>query len=126
MMRPDSRSELDAWSVPIRVPALGGNIAVAELVEWLKAPGDAVQRGEVLFEVETDKATIAVVAVRNGRILERAQAGGHVSVGQVVGVMSVSAVDDMVSGQPGEAAVGRYEQPRTCEPKDERSDAVGE
>jgi pyruvate/2-oxoglutarate dehydrogenase complex dihydrolipoamide acyltransferase (E2) component len=125
MMRAGRPPEVDGRAVPICVPALGGNIAVAELVDWLKAPGDTVKRGEVLFEVETDKATIAVVAVRNGRILERARTRGRVNVGQVVGVMSVSAADEPVSAEPDEAVVGRYEKTRVCQPKDAQRDAIG-
>lgn len=98
--------------MPIRVPALGGNISAAEFLAWLKAPGDRVRTGEVLFEVETDKAIISVLTVRSGRILTCSQTAGVVEVGQVVGTMRLCAGVDEPGEAPGGVAVGRYEHPR--------------
>ena len=44
----------------IRMPDIGTNVDEIRVVRWLKQPGDAVKRGEVLLEVETDKSTMEV------------------------------------------------------------------
>jgi pyruvate dehydrogenase E2 component (dihydrolipoamide acetyltransferase) len=50
------------------LPKLGQTVEEGRIVEWLKAEGDPVDRGEVLFTVETDKAVLDVEATRKGFI----------------------------------------------------------
>jgi pyruvate dehydrogenase E2 component (dihydrolipoamide acetyltransferase) len=52
--------------VDIVVPQVGEAIAEATLVRWLKAEGDPVRRGDVLFEVDLDKSTVEVEAFDDG------------------------------------------------------------
>lgn len=52
--------------VDVIVPQVGEAIAEATLVRWLKAEGDAIRRGEVLFEVDLDKSTVEVEAFEDG------------------------------------------------------------
>jgi pyruvate dehydrogenase E2 component (dihydrolipoamide acetyltransferase) len=59
----------------VRMPALGQTTDELCIVSWLKKEGDAVEQGEPLFEVETDKATLEVEAFSNGilrKILHKA------------------------------------------------------
>jgi len=49
-----------------RMPSLGADMAAGTLVEWLKHPGDAVQRGDIVAVVETDKGAIEVEIFVNG------------------------------------------------------------
>ncbi len=73
----------------IIMPALGMAQDSGVIVQWLKAPGDAVAEGEALFEVETDKATMEVEAQAAGFLTDlRAKAGDDVPVGQVIAVIS--------------------------------------
>jgi pyruvate dehydrogenase E2 component (dihydrolipoamide acetyltransferase) len=51
---------------PITMPALSDTMTNGRLVKWLKAPGDPVKRGEVIAEVETDKAIMDVEAFHDG------------------------------------------------------------
>ncbi|MDF1515282.1 MAG: 2-oxo acid dehydrogenase subunit E2, partial [Anaerolineae bacterium] len=48
------------------LPKLGQTVEEGRIVEWLKAEGDPVDRGEVLFTVETDKAVLDVEATSKG------------------------------------------------------------
>lgn len=48
------------------IPVLGMSQDSGLLVQWLKQPGDAVRAGEVLFEVETDKAVVEIEAPADG------------------------------------------------------------
>ena len=64
------------------------------LVAWLKQEGDVVSKGDVLFEIETDKSNMDVEAFDEGVLLKRV-----VQEGETVPVNSVCAY----VGQPGEA-----------------------
>jgi len=75
------------------IPVLGEAIAEAQLVTWLKEPGQLVQRGDELAELETDKATLTVECPANGVLLSIfASPGEKVFPGQVIAAV----------GQPGE------------------------
>lgn len=81
------------------MPALGMAQDAGRLVAWLKAPGDRVVRGEPLFEVETDKATMEVEAQADGYLgAVSAAEGDDVPVGQVI-----ARISDNAEGQ-GDAA----------------------
>jgi pyruvate dehydrogenase E2 component (dihydrolipoamide acetyltransferase) len=67
------------------MPALGMAQDSGLIVAWLKAPGDTVKKGDPLFEVETDKATMEVEAQSDGFLSAvAAMAGEAVPVGQVI------------------------------------------
>ncbi len=73
--------------------ALSPTMEEGRLVEWKKQEGDVVKAGDVLAEVETDKAVMELVARAGGTLLRHAVAAGTtVPVSQVVGWI----------GQPGE------------------------
>src|SRR3546814_7758206 len=57
-------------SMPIEVlmPALSPTMTEGKLAKWLIKEGDAVQAGDVLAEIETDKATMEVEAVDEGKV----------------------------------------------------------
>lgn len=54
----------------IIMPKLGYNMDEGQLVKWCKHQGDAVQKGDVLFEINTDKTTMPVEATRDGVLLK--------------------------------------------------------
>jgi len=59
------------------------------LIQWLKQPGDAVKRGDVLAEVETDKAVMDVEAFHDGYLTgPLAETGSDIPVGQVIAYLS--------------------------------------
>ena len=53
--------------VDVVMPRLSDQMEEATVSRWLKAPGDAVAKGEPLVEVETDKATMVYEAEFDGR-----------------------------------------------------------
>ena len=57
-------------------PQLGMAQDSGRIVSWLKSPGDAVAKGDALFEVETDKATMEVEAQAAGYLTGVAAAEG--------------------------------------------------
>lgn len=71
------------------MPALGMAQDTGLLIAWLKAPGEAVAIGDVLFEVETDKSTMEVEAQVAGFLTGvSVSAGTDVPVGQVIAMIS--------------------------------------
>jgi pyruvate/2-oxoglutarate dehydrogenase complex dihydrolipoamide acyltransferase (E2) component len=60
------------------------------LASWLKGEGQSVQEGEELFELETDKATVAVPAPASGILHIQVEAGSDVKIGAVVGVVETA------------------------------------
>ncbi len=54
----------------VSMPKLGFDMAEGKLVRWVKAEGEPVEKGEVLAEIETDKATVEVEAEASGVILK--------------------------------------------------------
>src|SRR6056297_2315580 len=76
----------------VTMPQLGMAQDAGKIVAWLKSAGDAVVKGDALFEVETDKATMEVEAQNNGFLTDiRAAAGDDVAVGTVIAVISDTA-----------------------------------
>ncbi|MCE0506627.1 pyruvate dehydrogenase [Roseivivax sp. GX 12232] len=73
------------------MPALGMAQDTGQIVAWHKAPGDAVAAGDVLFEVETDKATMDVEAGHDGFVAALlAEAGEDAPVGEPIAIISAS------------------------------------
>jgi pyruvate dehydrogenase E2 component (dihydrolipoamide acetyltransferase) len=70
------------------MPALGMAQEKGTLVNWLKAEGDSVKKGEPLMEVETDKATVEVEAPASGILADvTAAAGDEIAVGKKIAVI---------------------------------------
>jgi pyruvate/2-oxoglutarate dehydrogenase complex dihydrolipoamide acyltransferase (E2) component len=84
----------------IKVPEAGFGIAEATIVEWFNNIGDAVQEGEPIVAVETEKVTVEIPAPGSGILKEiRCQVGTVVPVGEVLGVIASEATA-AVSEQP--------------------------
>ncbi len=73
----------------ILVPSVGESVTQGTLASWLKGEGQSVQEGEELFELETDKATVAVPAPASGVLHIQVEAGRDVQIGAVVGVVEI-------------------------------------
>ncbi len=68
----------------VQVPEIGESVSSGILASWLKNSGETVGEGEEIFELETDKATLAVPATAAGVLEITVDAGTEVSVGQTV------------------------------------------
>ena len=90
----------------VHMEALSPTMEEGQLVQWLKNEGDTVATGDVLAEVETDKATMELVARGEG-ILRKIflGAGGTAEVGAVIGVIAAEDEDiSEISGVSGGGA----------------------
>ncbi|BAS26057.1 dihydrolipoamide acetyltransferase family protein [Limnochorda pilosa] len=76
---------------PVTMPQMGFDMREGRLVRWLKAPGDAVQKGEALAEIETDKATVELEAFESGRLAQiLVEEGATVPVGEPVALLETA------------------------------------
>ena len=58
-------------AVEISVPKLSATMEEAKVLRWLKQPGEPVREGDVLLELETDKAALEVEAIADGTLVEQ-------------------------------------------------------
>ncbi|NCG32097.1 MAG: pyruvate dehydrogenase complex dihydrolipoamide acetyltransferase [Proteobacteria bacterium] len=84
----------------VYMEALSPTMEEGQLVQWLKAEGDEIRNGDVIAEIETDKATMELIARGDG-ILRKIflDAGGVAEVGAVIGV--IAPADEDTSGIQG-------------------------
>src|SRR5207248_2088516 len=71
----------------IKLPRLGQGMESGTIVKWLKSEGDPVEKGEPLYELDTDKVTQEVEADASGVLLKIAVEGGEVEVGKTIAVI---------------------------------------
>lgn len=98
------------------LPKLGQTVEEGRIVEWLKAEGDQVDRGDVLFTVETDKAVLDVEATRKGYLRKILFGEGELlNVLTVVALITKTAdepLDEVPSGATPEGAA--VKEPETA------------
>lgn len=83
------------------MPALGMAQETGILVSWLKAEGETVSEGDVLAEVQTDKATVELEARASGVLADvRARAGDEVPVGQIIAMILAPNEQPTAAPQP--------------------------
>ncbi len=91
--------------IAIKVPPLGESVVEATVSRWAKQPGDAVAAGETIVELETDKVTVEVPALKPGVLVSHAkQAGDVVKVDELLGQVDDTAVPATVAA-PAQAAL---------------------
>lgn len=70
--------------IDVKVPAVGESVTEATIGSWNKKSGEMVKRNDVLLLLETDKASVEVVAENDGVLTIQAQAGEVVKIGATV------------------------------------------
>ena len=89
----------------VLMPALSPTMEQGKLAKWLKKEGDAVRSGDVLAEIETDKATMEVEAVDEGTLAKILVPGGtdNVAVNTPIAVIAANG-EDAASVPPPQTA----------------------
>ncbi|MBQ4061556.1 MAG: hypothetical protein IJD14_01730 [Christensenellaceae bacterium] len=54
----------------VKLPKLGVNMEEGQIVEWKKEVGETIEKGEVLFEMTTDKTTMEIESTESGTLLK--------------------------------------------------------
>ena len=93
---------------PIKMPALSPTMEEGTLAKWLVKPGDKVEAGDIMAEIETDKATMEFEAVDEGTIASIAVEEGSegVKVGTVIAMLAEEGenLDEAAAAAPSDAA----------------------
>src|ERR1700681_387844 len=89
----------------ITMPKLSDTMTEGRLIAWKKSVGEKVERGEIIAEVETDKATMELEAFASGVLLEIRLAPGEMAlVGTVIGTIGATGEAAAVQPSPGKPA----------------------
>jgi pyruvate dehydrogenase E2 component (dihydrolipoamide acetyltransferase) len=105
----------------ILMPALSPTMEKGNLAKWLKKEGDTIKSGDIIAEIETDKATMEVEAVDEGILAKILVPDGtaDVAVNEIIGVIAAEGEDVMAAAAPAKA-----EAPKAVEaPKAEAAKA---
>jgi pyruvate dehydrogenase E2 component (dihydrolipoyllysine-residue acetyltransferase) len=100
----------------ISMPKLGFDMAEGTLVRWVKNEGENVNKGDVLAEIETDKATVEVESSASGVVKKLlVEAGAIVPIGDPIAI--VGAPDEKIDEVPA----GKVTEPKTEKKTDEQA-----
>ncbi|KQR81211.1 pyruvate dehydrogenase complex E1 component subunit beta [Sphingomonas sp. Leaf343] len=108
--------------IEIKMPALSPTMEEGTLAKWLVKEGDTVKSGDIMAEIETDKATMEFEAVDEGTVARIVIAEGtdNVKVGTVI--MTLAAEGEDVSAAPAAAAT-KDDSPKPDAKADEKQPA---
>jgi pyruvate dehydrogenase E2 component (dihydrolipoamide acetyltransferase) len=106
-------------AVEVKLPRLGQGMEAGTIVRWLKSEGDAVAKGEPLYELDTDKVTQEVEAEAEGVLLKIVVPEGEVDVGTTVGVIGAEGEEVAVEApsKPSEPESEAEPEPDAAEAK---------
>ncbi|MGH3130389.1 MAG: dihydrolipoamide acetyltransferase family protein [Gaiellaceae bacterium] len=92
-------------AIEVKLPRLGQGMESGVIVKWLKSEGEKVEKGDVLYELETEKVTQEVEAEASGVLLKIAVAEGEALVGATVAVIGEEG-EDVKSPAPEDSTNG--------------------
>ena len=104
-------------AIELKMPALSPTMEEGTLAKWLVKEGDTVKSGDILAEIETDKATMEFEAVDEGTI-------GQILIAEGTDNVKVGTVIATITGEGEEAAAPAPAPAATPEPKAETPAAV--
>ncbi|HEV2509753.1 pyruvate dehydrogenase complex dihydrolipoamide acetyltransferase [Bosea sp. (in: a-proteobacteria)] len=104
--------------VNILMPALSPTMEKGNLAKWLKKEGDAIKSGDIIAEIETDKATMEVEAVDEGVLAKIVVPEGtaDVAVNEIIGVIAGEGEDAKSVSAPSAAPAKSEPAPKAAEP----------
>jgi 2-oxoglutarate dehydrogenase E2 component (dihydrolipoamide succinyltransferase) len=82
--------------IEIKIPTPGESITEVEIANWIVKDGDIVQKGEDLFEVESEKATLNVTAEEGGKIQILVTAHSTIKVGEIACKIDTSFIPEVL------------------------------
>ncbi|HEY0310906.1 MAG TPA: pyruvate dehydrogenase complex E1 component subunit beta [Allosphingosinicella sp.] len=110
--------------IELKMPALSPTMEEGTLAKWLVKEGDEVKSGDILAEIETDKATMEFEAVDEGTIAKILVAEGtdEVKVGTVIALIAADG-EDVSAAAPAAAAPQADARPAIEQPSDQKTEA---
>ncbi|MES5048539.1 pyruvate dehydrogenase complex dihydrolipoamide acetyltransferase [Rhizobium nepotum] len=114
--------------INITMPALSPTMEEGNLAKWLVKEGDKVAPGDVIAEIETDKATMEVEAVDEGTVAKLVVPAGSegVKVNALIAILAADGEDVAEAAKGGNAAPAKAEAPKQEAPKEEAAPAKAE
>src|SRR6476659_4283144 len=112
--------------IELKMPALSPTMEEGTLAKWLVKEGDEVKSGDILAEIETDKATMEFEAVDEGKITKIVVPEGtdEVKVGAVIAIMAADGEDATASAPatPAQATPAPAGDKQVEQPSDQRTE----
>jgi len=104
----------------ILMPRLSDTMTEGVIAAWHKKVGDKVKKGDLLAEVETDKATMELESYKDGTLLHiGTEKGGKLQVNDLLAIIGASGEDISSLIKSGGQASEKSESPKKAEPKKE-------
>jgi len=105
--------------IEIKIPTPGESITEVELGKWLVEDGSIVSKNEEVAEIESDKATLTLVAGESGKISFKVEEGDTVSVGEIA-----CTIDTDAAGEPTESSPPAKEEPEVAKKEESAKEAA--
>jgi pyruvate dehydrogenase E2 component (dihydrolipoamide acetyltransferase) len=112
--------------ITIEMPKLSDTMTEGTLLRWIKKVGDSVEVGDVIAEVETDKATMEMEAFDEGKLAEiYVEEGQKVQVGQKLAILTGDGEEaPATTKKPADAAPAKKEPPSSQKPPGQPTSAT--
>jgi pyruvate dehydrogenase E2 component (dihydrolipoamide acetyltransferase) len=112
--------------INILMPALSPTMEKGNLAKWLKKEGDQVKSGDVIAEIETDKATMEVEATDEGTLAKILVPAGtqDVPVNNIIAVLAGEGEDVKAAGAGTASAPAKTEAPKAAAPAPQAAPAA--
>src|SRR3954469_19433413 len=120
-----SGSRLRRMANEVKLPRLGQGMEAGTITKWLKSPGDKVEKGEPLFEIDTDKVTQEVESDYAGVLLKITLESGEAPVGRTIAYIGKEGEEVAQTEEPPDTGA-QAEQGDTEEPEDAGAEASAE
>src|SRR2546421_9864450 len=106
----------------VNMPRLSDTMEEGTIARWLKSPGDEIKKGDILAEIETDKATMDLEAYEAGTLQQiLVQEGETVPIGQAVSLIGSRAAAQPAAQPAPARAQTRADGPAARPPSPARS-----
>jgi 2-oxoglutarate dehydrogenase E2 component (dihydrolipoamide succinyltransferase) len=103
----------------IQAPTVGESITEVSILKWTKKNGEGVKSGDLLLEIESDKATVEIIAEFTGALTIVHPDGARIPVGEIIGE-----IDDSVTGS-AEAPAASKASPQAPAPSSTQTASTG-
>jgi 2-oxoglutarate dehydrogenase E2 component (dihydrolipoamide succinyltransferase) len=94
-------------SIEIKVPAIGESITEVTLVAWHKENGEFVEEGDIICDIESDKATIELPAESSGVLTITVEEGTDLPIGAVIATLAEGEGSAKPASEPAPAATAQ-------------------
>lgn len=109
----------------VTMPRLSDTMEEGTIGRWLKQPGDQVAKGEILLEIETDKATMELESYESGTLQKiLVKEGETVPIGQLIAMIGDGPAENGASGAPASASAVASAEPTQAEPAEQAASSA--